>query len=158
MDEYTKCNSRGGENLVLVTNTGTHVTIHWPSVQQISHCCGIYCSIYCSNPPAPQIFFFGGSSMLADIQKTPRIAVQALDIFHANAMILNSKFVTYIGITIRIRSNACIDQFLPKCHFKVQSLNNCFALFSVTFLNIMRRSSRKCLVVINHGKLITTSE
>ena len=52
--------------------------------------------------------------------------------------------------------DAPLGQLEPKCHFKVQCLNNHFFSFSVKFLTIMRRSSRKCPVVTHHKKLIAT--
>ena len=52
--------------------------------------------------------------------------------------------------------NARLGQLEPKCRFKLQYLNNRFFAFSVKFLSIMRRSSRKCAVVTDHEKLIAT--
>ena len=52
--------------------------------------------------------------------------------------------------------DASLGQLEPKCLFKVQYLNNRFFAFSVQFLSIMRRSSRKCAVVTDHKKLIAT--
>ena len=52
--------------------------------------------------------------------------------------------------------DARLGRLEPKCLFKVQYLNNRFFAFSVKFLNIMRRSSRKCAVVTDHEKLIAT--
>ena len=52
--------------------------------------------------------------------------------------------------------DACLGQLEPKCLFKVQYLNDPFFAFSVKFLSIMRRSSRKCAVVTDHEKLIAT--
>ena len=52
--------------------------------------------------------------------------------------------------------DARLGQLEPKCLFKVQYLNNRVFAFSVKFLSIMRRSSRKCTVVTDHEKLIAT--
>ena len=52
--------------------------------------------------------------------------------------------------------DARLGQLEPKCLFKVQYLNNRFFAFSVKFLSIMRRSSRKCSEVTDHEKLIAT--
>ena len=52
--------------------------------------------------------------------------------------------------------DARLGQLEPKCLFKVLYLNKCLFAFSVKFLSIMRRSSRKCTVVTDHEKLIAT--
>ena len=52
--------------------------------------------------------------------------------------------------------DARLGQLEPKCPFKVQYLNNQFFPCSVKFLIIMKRSPRKCPMVIDHEKLIAT--
>ena len=52
--------------------------------------------------------------------------------------------------------NARLGQLEPRCLFKVRYLNDRFFAFSLKFLSIMRRSSRKCAVVTDHEKLIAT--
>ena len=52
--------------------------------------------------------------------------------------------------------DARLGQLEPKCLLKVQYLNNRVFAFSVKFLSIMRRSSRKCAVVTDLEKLIAT--
>ena len=52
--------------------------------------------------------------------------------------------------------DAPLGRLEPKSPYKVQYLNNRFYAFSVKFLSIMRRSSRKCAVVTDHENLIAT--
>ena len=50
-----------------------------------------------------RVFALGGWGILAHIRKTPKISVQILDMSQAHAMLVDSEFFCYIGITIYIK-------------------------------------------------------